>query len=146
MHCTCWKTNKYNMYIITKFVSQLAMLSSQCLGDDAKVCKTLGSETLPINQKCSYRTILLTFHLYRGCTYVENHLFLWFSSRFRILRKKKTAEFAQRLWWGRLGRQGAICWLKKELSMALGTWYFFRNKTLLFVKIEIWNSQHLFDI
>ena len=38
------------MYIITKFVSQLAMLSSQCLGDDAKVCKTLGFETLAINQ------------------------------------------------------------------------------------------------
>ena len=25
--------------------------------------------------------------------------------------------FMQSLWWGKLGHQGAICWLKKELSM-----------------------------
>ena len=53
----------------------------------------------------------------------------------------------QSLWWGKLGRQGAICWLKKELSMVHGTLnIFFRNKTFLFVKIEIWNFQHLFDL
>ena len=39
---------------------------------------------------------------------------------------------------GKLGHQGAICWLKKELSMVHGTLnIFFRNKTFLFVKIEI---------
>ena len=49
--------------------------------------------------------------------------------------------------WGKLGHQGAICRLKKELSMVHGTLnIFFRNKTFLFVKIEIGNFQHLFDL
>ena len=53
----------------------------------------------------------------------------------------------QSLWWGKLGHQVAIFWLKKELSIIHGTLnIFFRNKTFLFVKIEIWNFQHLFDL
>ena len=52
--------------------------------------------------------------------------------------------FWQSLWWGKLGRQGAICWLKKEVSLVHGI--FFRNKTFLFLNIEIWNFQHLFDL
>ena len=47
----------------------------------------------------------------------------------------------------RVARQYAICWLKKELSMVHGTLHiFFRNKTFLFVKIESWNFQQLFDL
>ena len=47
----------------------------------------------------------------------------------------------------RVARQYGICWLKKELSMVHGTLHiFFRNKTFLFVKIESWNFQHLFDL
>ena len=59
--------------------------------------------------------------------------------------KRSSNCLAQSLWWGKLGRQGAICWLKKELSMVHGTLNFFRSKTFLFVKIDIWNFQHLFD-
>ena len=59
----------------------------------------------------------------------------------------KLERLSQSLWWGKLGHQGAICWLKKGLSMVHGTLnIFFRNKTFLFVKTEIWNFQHLFDL
>ena len=38
---------------------------------------------------------------------------------------------------GKLRRQGATSWLKKELNWRLGTLLiFFRNKTFLFVKVE----------
>ena len=40
-----------------------------------------------------------------------------------------------------------IWWLKKELFMVHGTLQtFYRNKTFLFVKIESWNFQQLFDL
>ena len=36
----------------------------------------------------------------------------------------------QSLWWGKLGRQGTICWLEKDLSMVHSTLnIFFRNKS-----------------
>ena len=54
-------------------------------------------------------------------------------------------KHAQNLWWGKLGRRGTICWLKKELFM-VHLIDFFRNKTFLFVKTEIWNFQHLLDL
>ena len=54
----------------------------------------------------------------------------------------KCSRLTQNRWLGKLGHQGAICWLKKELAMVHFN-IFFRNKTFLFVKIEIWNFQHL---
>ena len=47
---------------------------------------------------------------------------------------------------GKLGRQGAICQFQKELSWRLYTSYFFRNKAFLFVKMERFTFQHLFDL
>ena len=48
---------------------------------------------------------------------------------------------------GKLGRQEAICWLKKELFLKLGTLHIFLGiKPFLFLKIESWNFQQLFDI
>ena len=47
----------------------------------------------------------------------------------------------------RVARQYGICWLKKELSWRLGTLHiFFGNKTFLFVNIESWNFQHLWNL
>ena len=47
----------------------------------------------------------------------------------------------------RVKRKCGIFWLKKQLSMVHVTLQiFFRNKTFLFVKIESWNFQQLFDI
>ena len=37
----------------------------------------------------------------------------------------------------RVARQYGICWQKRELSMVHSTLHIFRNKTLLFVKLEI---------
>ena len=59
-----------------------------------------------------------------------------------ILAPNTTAIYTRRV-----ARQYEICWLKKELSMVHGTLnILFRNKTVLFVKIEIWNFQLLFDL
>ena len=47
----------------------------------------------------------------------------------------------------RVRRQYGICWLNKKLSLVHDTLHiFFRNKSFLFVKIESWNFQHLFDL
>ena len=46
----------------------------------------------------------------------------------------------------RVVRQYGICWLKKELSMVHVTLHIFLGiKLFLFVKIESWNFQQLFD-
>ena len=54
---------------------------------------------------------------------------------------------ARAIYTRRVARQYGICWLKEELSMVHGTLHtYFRNKTFLFVKIESWNFQQLFDL
>ena len=55
--------------------------------------------------------------------------------------------FASAIYTRRVARQYSICWSKKALSIVRGTLHiFFRNKTFLFVKIESWKFQHLFDL
>ena len=47
---------------------------------------------------------------------------------------------------GKLGQQNAICWNSLGLFRDYGlNFFFFRNKTFLFFKIESWNFQHLFE-
>ena len=47
----------------------------------------------------------------------------------------------------RVKTQYYILWRKKELPTVYGTLHiFFRNKTLLFVKIESWNFHQLFNL
>ena len=51
----------------------------------------------------------------------------------------------QNLHW-KLGQQSAICWNSLGLFRDYGLNHiFFRNKTFLFLKIESWNFQHLFE-
>ena len=57
-----------------------------------------------------------TIHFYialESWYYVEVH----FTITFILSLSLWLAGFWQSLWWGKLGHQGAICWLKKELSM-----------------------------
>ena len=64
------------------------------------------------------------------------------SSKLLDVKEKNRAIYTRRvkIYYG-------IWWLKKELSMVHGTLqFFFRNKTFLFVKIESWNFQQLFDL
>ena len=75
---------------------------------------------------------------------------LWLKWRTKTMHAFATfgchlTTYQQSLWWRKLGRQDAICWLKKELSM-VHLIFSFRNKTYLFVKIEIWNFQHFLDL
>ena len=51
---------------------------------------------------------------------------LWLKWRTKTMHAFATfgchlTTYQQSLWWGKLGHQGAICWLKKELSMVHGT-------------------------
>ena len=64
-------------------------------------------------------------------------------STFRV-DASKAGEYQNLL--GKLGQQSAICWNSLGLFRDYGLNYnFFRNKTFLFLKIENWNFQHLFE-
>ena len=68
------------------------------------------------------------------------------SNQNKIESQSQTAR-TRAMYTRRVKTQYNISWLKKELSMVHGTLYnFFRNKTFLFVKIESWNFQQLFDL
>ena len=59
---------------------------------------------------------------------------------------KDPVQYISVIYTRRVARQYGICWFQKELSWRLGTLHIFSGmKTFLFVKIESWDFQHLFD-
>ena len=118
----------------------------------------LTSAEVPCFEGNEYRAPLFLNRMnFSNCTCHEVFFFfsdwLWLSEVAWVIRVSNCCEWHwyrpryrnQSLWWGKLGRQGAICWLKKSYTWYMVHLIVFRNKTFLFVKIEIWNFQHLFD-